>query len=278
MKPQARVIRWVMVGAAGRMGRQLITCARDNPALRLVGAVDRVGSDAIGFDAGEVAGGAASGVRITSDLDAALAAGADLAIDFSDATAVTANLQTCAARGVAVLVGTTGLPVSVEEQARGSAHAIPLMIAANTSLGVTVLAALVEAVARALPHDFDIEIVEAHHRLKKDAPSGTALALGRAAAAGRGRKLEDIAAGPREGLAPRREGEIGFAVVRGGDIVGDHSVLFAGPAERLTLAHQATDRAVFARGALRAGEWLASQPAGRYSMADFLNVKQYLAS
>lgn len=277
MNTQARVIRWVMVGAAGRMGRQLINCARDNPALRLVGAVDRVGSDALGFDAGEFAGGTSLGVSISSDLQAALA-GADLAIDFSDAAAVTANLQACEARGVAVLIGTTGLPVSVEDRARTAAQGIPLMIAANTSLGVTVLAALVEAVARALPREFDIEIVEAHHRLKKDAPSGTALALGRAAAAGLGRELADIAAGPRDGLAPRREGEIGFAVVRGGDIVGDHSVLFAGPAERLTLSHQATDRAVFARGALRAGEWLASQPAGRYSMADFLNVKQYLAS
>jgi 4-hydroxy-tetrahydrodipicolinate reductase len=133
--------------------------------------------------------------------------------------------------------------------------------------------ALVREVARALPEDFDIEIIEAHHRHKKDAPSGTALSLGQAAAEGRQRRLADVAVTTRDGVAPRREGDIGFAVVRGGDIVGDHTVLFAGPAERITLGHQATDRAIFARGALRAASWLVGKPPGRYSMADIINLK-----
>jgi 4-hydroxy-tetrahydrodipicolinate reductase len=172
-----------------------------------------------------------------------------------------------------MLVGTTGLVADIETHAARAALRIPVMIASNTSLGVTLLTALVREAARLLPDDFDIEIVEAHHRHKKDAPSGTALTLGRAAAQGRGVAFETVAVMAREGVAPRQAGEIGFSVIRGGDIVGEHDVIFAGTAEKLTLSHHATDRAVFARGALHAARWLAARPAGRYGMADFISMK-----
>jgi 4-hydroxy-tetrahydrodipicolinate reductase len=269
------MIRWVVVGAGGRMGRQLVACARAREALSLVGAVDRPDSPVVGQDVGELAGIGRAGLVVGDSLAECLRQSrAQVVVDFSEAAAAAANIETCAANHAAIVLGTTGLPPDVEGSAARAAQRIPVLIAANTSLGVTLLAMLAREVARALPEDFDIEIVEAHHRHKKDAPSGTALALGRAVAEGRGRRFEDVAVPSRGGRTERRPGEIGFAVVRGGDIVGDHTVLFAGDSERLTLCHQATDRAVFARGALRAAEWLAGQAPGRYTMSDVLSLKQ----
>ena len=247
-------MRVVIVGAAGRMGQALRQALAEVPGAQLVGAVDRQAADGI-----------------TTDLDAALV-GADVMIDFSSPQSTVAHLQACAARGVSALIGTTGIGPEVDAAANAAAKRIPVLIAANTSLGVTLLVELVRAAARALPAEFDIEITEAHHRHKKDAPSGTALALGRAAAAGRGQDLTPPAVG-FDRQVPRPAGEIGFAVLRAGDIVGDHSVLFAGAGERITLGHQATDRMIFARGAVKAAAWLVGRAAGRYQMSDVIGLK-----
>ncbi len=266
------MVRVVIVGATGRMGCTLVSCSRQLQGIVIAGAVDRADHPSIGHDVGELAGVGPIGVRVVGDLAGALA-GADVVVDFSDPSSTARNLDACAQAGVALLVGTTGLPDDIETHAQNAARRVPVLIASNTSLGVTLLAALVREAARLLPDDFDIEIVEAHHRHKKDSPSGTALALGRAAAEGRGVSLQDAAVLGRAGVAPRKIGDIGFAVVRGGDIVGEHDVIFAGTAEKLTFSHQATDRAVFARGALLAARWLAGRPAGRYQMSDFIAVK-----
>ena len=249
-------MRWVMVGAAGRMGQAITQLASAQPEFQCVGAIDRVADAARG---------------ITTDL-ASVLPGAQVMIDFSSPTQTAANLARCAEQGVAALVGTTGLSNDVEAAAAAATKRIPVLIAANTSLGVTLLAELVRAAARALPAEFDIEIFEGHHRHKKDAPSGTALALGRAVAAGRGQALDEAAVAPR-GAGERKIGEIGFSVLRAGDIVGDHAVYFAGEGERLVLQHQATDRSVFARGALQAARWLVGKPAGRYSMMDVISTQ-----
>jgi 4-hydroxy-tetrahydrodipicolinate reductase len=249
-------MRWVMVGAAGRMGQAVTQLASVQAEFHCAGAIDRTADAARG---------------ITTDL-ASVLPGAQVMIDFSSPTQTAANLARCAEYGVAALVGTTGLGDDVEVAATAAAQRIPVLIAANTSVGVTLLAELVRAAARALPGEFDIEIFESHHRLKKDAPSGTALALGRAAAAGRGQALGQVAVAPR-GSGERRIGEIGFSVLRAGDIVGDHTVYFAGEGERLVLRHEATDRSVFARGALQAARWLIGRPPGRYSMADVIGLK-----
>ena len=248
-------MRVVIVGAAGRMGRCLRDLLADWRGATLVAAIDRTADAAAG---------------ITTDLSAALVE-AQVMLDFSSPARTVEHLDACAAQGVAALVGTTGLGPEVEAAADRAARAVPVLIAANTSLGVTLLIELVRAAARALPADFDLEIIEAHHRHKQDAPSGTALALGAAAAGGRGESLAQLMAPPRVSGRPRRAGEIGFAVLRGGDLVGSHTVLFAGSGEQLTLAHQATDRAVFARGALQAAAWLVGQRPGRYAMADVVS-------
>lgn len=259
----------VIVGASGRMGRALVQCLAEQPQLTLHAAVDRSDSPEQGMDVAALAGLPAMGLRIGSDLKSALR-GARVMIDFSDPTATAGNLTECAHARVAAFIGTTGQRSDIAAQLQSAARHVPVLLAANTSVGITLLTELVRRVARSLPADFDIEITEAHHRAKKDAPSGTALHLGRAAADGRGRRFEDLAVFVRQGVEPRQTGEIGFSVLRGGDIVGDHSVLFAGAGERLVLTHQATDRAIFARGALRGAAWLADQPAGSYSMRDVL--------
>ncbi|MEZ5458811.1 MAG: 4-hydroxy-tetrahydrodipicolinate reductase [Steroidobacteraceae bacterium] len=268
------MVRAIVAGAAGRMGRAVIAAAHAQEGLARQGlvvsaALEHAASAALGADSGELAGIGRNGIAVGANLDAALATG-DVLIDFTDAATTLAHLEACARARVAALICTTGLAADVYRRADELAREIPVLIAANTSLGVTLLAELVRQAARVLPTEFDIEVIEAHHRHKKDAPSGTALALGRAAADGRGQALEQTARWARHGVSPRAEGEIGFAVVRGGDIVGDHSVLFAGPAERLVLSHQATDRAIFARGAVAAAAWLASQAPGRYEMRDFI--------
>ena len=266
------MIRAVIVGASGRMGRALLRCALQWPAGKVIAAVDHAGSEFIGRDAGELAGIGANGMLVRHDLAALLAAGADVVIDFSDASATAGHLDICAAASMPILVGTTGLHASVEAHAAAAAQRTAVLLSPNTSLGVTLLSELVRRVARSLPAEFDIEIVETHHRQKKDAPSGTALALGAAAAEGRGQQLGQVARQGRSGLSPRIEGEIGFSVMRGGDVVGEHAVRFLGPGERLELTHVATDREIFARGALKVAEWLAAQPPGRYLMKDTISL------
>jgi 4-hydroxy-tetrahydrodipicolinate reductase len=295
--------RVALVGVTGRMGQALVRASSEFADVRITGAVASSSSPSLGRDAGELAGTQRLGVAVTSDLRAALDQ-ADVAIDFSQHQATRANLAACQAARKPLVLGTTGFSPEVAAQFDAAGREIPLLVAPNTSLGVTLLLELVRAAARALPSEFDIEIIEAHHRMKVDAPSGTALALGRAAAEGRvlaaGVVRPGGAAGPGGGAgAPasvagdagtqvagsgvdtaavsragrRREGDIGYAVVRGGDIVGEHTVLFAGLGEQLSLGHRATDRTLFARGALRAALWLASRPPGRYAMRDLLADK-----
>ena len=262
------VLRAVIIGATGRMGQALLRVAHERSDLRIAGAVAGAESAQLGRDAGEIAGVGRLGVPIVSDLSAALTE-CDVALDFSRSSATAANLAACCAAGKPVLVGTTGLPAEVMNELERAARHIPLLVAANTSLGITLLLELVHESARALPLDFDVEILESHHRHKRDAPSGTALALGAAVAQARGQSLEDVAVDHRAGRANvREEGEIGFAVVRGGDLAGEHTVLFAGTGEQLVLTHRATDRAIFARGALTAAAWLVGRPPGRYMMRD----------
>jgi 4-hydroxy-tetrahydrodipicolinate reductase len=265
--------RVAIIGVTGRMGQALVRAATEAPDVAVAAAVASLKNSALGKDAGELAGVGKLGVAVTADLAAALSR-ADVAIDFSNGAATQTNLAACRQARKPLLVGTTGYPPDTDFDA--AARDIPVLVAPNTSLGVTLLIELVRQAAAALPGQFDIEIIEAHHRMKKDAPSGTALALGRAAAEGRSQSLDPVrreGGAPRQGLAPRQGSEIGFAVVRGGDIVGEHSVLFAGMGESLTLSHRATDRALFARGALQAAVWLESRAPGRYFMRDLFTSK-----
>ena len=282
--------RAAIIGVSGRMGLALVRAAAESKDISITAAVASPDSSALGADAGELAAVGSLGVTVTSDLAAALAQ-ADVAIDFSNASATQSNLAACLQARKPLLIGTTGFTPGAEFEA--AAREIPLLVAPNTSLGVTVLIELVRQAAAALPPSFDIEIIEAHHRMKKDAPSGTAIALGQAAAEGRGQTLHGIGGAlqvsqgdaprqgevarqgnaVRQGNAPRQGSEIGFAVVRGGDIVGAHDVLFAGLGESLTLSHRATDRAIFARGALRAAVWLQSRAPGKYFMRDLFTSK-----
>ncbi len=269
--------RVVIVGVSGRMGRALVRAACELPDVRITGAVASAGSASLGRDVGVLAGIEPLGLEVSSDLPAALAA-ADVAIDFSQPHATRANVAACRAARKPLLVGTTGFTAELTEaELDAAARDIPLLIAPNTSLGVALLMELVRRAARALPPEFDIEIIEAHHRMKRDAPSGTALALARAAGEGRGLAPPEAVSGASAArVGPRREGDIGFAVVRGGDIVGEHTVLFAGSGEELRLGHRASDRAIFARGALRGAQWLLGRPAGRYGMSDIVHSNHAL--
>lgn len=263
------MIRLAVIGATGRMGLALVRAARARPDLGITAGIAPPESAHAGRDLGELAGVERLGVSIGADLSAALAM-CDVAVDFSRPVAAAANLAACCAAGKPLLIGTTGLPGDMHQELERAARHIALLVAPNTSLGVTLLVELARQCARALPAHFDVEIIEAHHRHKRDAPSGTAHALGAAVAEARGVALDPSVLQHRAAGHVRREGEIGFAVVRGGDIVGEHTVLFAGPGEQLTLGHRATDRAVFARGALDAAVWLARRAPGRYEMRDVL--------
>jgi 4-hydroxy-tetrahydrodipicolinate reductase len=257
----------VLIGATGRMGQNILRQLPHFPALTLCGATASASSVALGEDAGTRAGLPANGVRITAALPPLLAQ-AKLVLDFSSAPAAAATLAACVAAGVPLLLGTTGLARELQMPLARAAERIALLVAPNTSLGLNLLLSLVRTAARALPLGYDVEIVEAHHRDKTDAPSGTALALGQMAAEARGSALESQAIYARHGTGARQRGQIGFASLRGGDVVGEHEVLFLGEGERLMLRHSVGDRSVFARGALVAGQWLAGQAPGRYQMAD----------
>ena len=271
--------RAVLIGASGRMGRQIVRelagAAMDGTAdLRLVGAVASATSRALGADVGTHAEGVPLGVSITAIAQLpSLLANADVALDFSRGAALAEHLADCVAARVPLLIGTTGASTGLDAQIDAAARSIAVLVAPNTSLAVNVLLELVRRAAQALPEQYDIEIVETHHRHKLDAPSGTALALGAAAAQGRGGPpLSERAVHGRSGHdCARAAGQIGFASLRGGDVVGEHRVLLLGPGESLELVHRATDRAVFARGAILAAAWLASRAPGRYVMQDFLS-------
>jgi len=267
------VIRVAVIGVTGRMGRAIVRAADESTEVDVVAGVASATSRELGRDIGELAGVAAYGISVSSDVKAALAA-CDVAIDFSNATATAANVGACYAARKPLVVGTTGFGADVEEAIARAARDIAVLVAPNTSLGVTMLVELVREAARALPaKDFDVAISETHHRHKKDAPSGTALALGRAAAEGRGEpppRADSVIVAAHKGADA---GGIHFAVTRAGDIVGEHSVLFAGAGEQLVLSHRATDRSIFARGAIRAAAWVAAARPGRYVMRDVVGYK-----
>lgn len=265
-------LRLIVAGAAGRMGRTLIKTIAETEGVTLAAALEGPRSAALGQDAGLLAGCGANGISVSSDALAAVVA-ADAILDFTTPKA-SVELAALAAQARAVhVIGTTGLtPEDLAKIAAAARHAV-VVRSGNMSLGVNLLAALVEQAARALGPEFDIEIVEMHHRMKVDAPSGTALLLGEAAATGRGGKLDDLAVRVRDGhTGARPEGAIGMAALRGGSVVGDHSVIFAGQGERLELTHRAEDRSIFARGAVRAAIWGRGRKPGLYSMRDVLGI------
>lgn len=261
-----------VVGCAGRMGRAVLHEVLAAPDLVLAGGVERSGHPELGRDLGLLAGAPAAGVVAQDDLGALLAT-ADALIDFSAPEASLEHARACAERGRPLVIGTTGFSAEQDLELSRLAGQFPLLVAPNMSLGVNLLLLLTKQVAQALGPEFDIEILEMHHRQKRDAPSGTALALGRAAAEGRNIRLEEAAIRVRDGLTgPRQRGTIGFATLRGGDVVGDHTVIFAGDGERIVLQHLAADRRIYARGAVAAARWLVGRPPGRYGMRDVLGL------
>jgi len=272
MNPGGRMseMRAAVAGAGGRMGRAVIRLLAETEGASLVASIERTGSPHVGQDAGSVAEIAANGVIITDDLQAALG-DADAVIDFSAPASTVALAQAAAEAGVVLVTGTTGLSAEDGAALNEAARSIPVVQAGNMSLGVNLLAQFVRQAARALDSSYDIEVVEMHHRHKVDAPSGTSLMFGAAAAEGRGVALADVAVRGRDGhTGERPEGAIGFAALRGGTVVGDHTVMFAGDGESIELTHRAFDRAIFARGALAAARWAIGRHPGRYSMADEL--------
>lgn len=265
-------MRLVVTGAAGRMGRMLIKTIHETPGVVLSGALEREGSIALGEDAGLLAGCGKAGVAISLDPLAAILK-ADGILDFSTPAASIEFAALAAQARIALVTGTTGLSADDLARIAAAARHAPIVRSGNMSLGVNLLAALARRAAKALGADFDIEILEMHHRMKVDAPSGTALLLSEAVAEGRGVDLAARTAPPRHGhTGARRSGDIGFASLRGGSVAGDHSVIFAGDGERIELTHRADDRAVFARGAVKAALWAHGRKAGLYSMADVLGL------
>jgi 4-hydroxy-tetrahydrodipicolinate reductase len=262
----------VITGASGRMGQMLVKTVVASGKARLVGCIERPGNAWLGRDIGEAMGGAPLGVVVTDDALPAFAS-AQAVIDFTT-PAATVDFAALAAQARAVhVIGTTGLEAAHHAKLDAAARHAVVVQAGNMSLGVNLLTRLTQKVAAALDADWDIEVIEAHHRMKVDAPSGTALMLGQAAADGRGVSLDAARVSGRDGITGARDrGSIGFSAIRGGDIVGEHDVLFAGEGERIILRHVATDRTIFARGALRAALWGQGQKPGRYDMMDVLGL------
>lgn len=260
-------------GAAGRMGRELIVACAAREELTLVAAYGAPGSAALGMDAGRLAGTEDCGVLLTASDDMA-ATSFDVLVDFSLPTPAMAALAHCRRQGAAMVIGTTGFSVGQQREIEAAAARIAIVQAPNYSAGVNLSLDLVRRAAAALGDDVDIEIIEAHHRHKVDAPSGTALRLGEVAAEATGRRLADCAVYAREGhTGERKRSSIGFATVRGGDIVGEHTVLFAGDGERIEITHRASSRQTFAGGAMRAAAWVAAASAGHYDMRDVLGLR-----
>ena len=264
--------RVAIAGATGRMGQMLIEAVRASGDCQLAGALDRADSPALGHDAGAFAGWS-SGVPVTADLAAGLQS-AQVLIDFTRPEATMAHLAACRAQGVALVIGTTGFTDAQKAELAAAAQGIAIVQAPNMSVGVNVTLKLLELAAKALSTGYDIEIIEAHHRHKVDAPSGTALKMGEVVAQALGRELKDCAVYERHGHTGERDpSSIGFATIRGGDIVGEHTVLFAGTGERIEIAHKSSSRAGYAQGSLRAVRFLADKKSGLFDMADVLNLR-----
>ena len=267
-----RAVRVIVVGASGRMGRMLVRAVAEHAQTTLVAATERHGSEFIGRDAGELAGIETLGVVLTGDIQNT--PDADLLIDFTTPAATLMHAEFVADRGMRMVIGTTGFDAVQMQLLRQHLDNTAVVMAANYSVGVNLALNLIEQAAAVLGNDYDAEIFEAHHRHKVDAPSGTALAMGEALARGRQVQLDDVEILSREGITGARKlGSIGFSVVRGGNIVGEHKAMFIADEERIEINHQAADRMVFARGAVRAAVWLAEQPHGWYDMQDVLNLR-----
>jgi len=257
------VIRAAVAGAAGRMGSRILAALREEKDFAITGAFERPDSDQVGREA--------CGVPIAAGIEGALSQGTDVVIDFTAPAASLQNARVCAARGVALVIGTTGFSAGQKDELRAAARKIPLLLAPNMSIGVNVLFRLVAEAARALGPAFEVEIVEMHHRMKRDAPSGTALRLAEVAAEALGLPGKEAFVCQRQGeTGERKSGTIGVQALRGGDVVGDHTVYFLADGERLELTHRAASRDNFARGALRAARWLAGRKPGFYGMHDVL--------
>ncbi|GIK25250.1 MAG: 4-hydroxy-tetrahydrodipicolinate reductase [Rhodocyclales bacterium] len=261
-----------IAGSSGRMGRTLIEAVLSAGDMQLVAALEHADSPFLGKDAGELAG-ASCGVSITDDFDTALAQ-ADCLIDFTRPAGTLAHLASCHKRGVAMVIGTTGLETEQKLVIQDASHSIPIVFAPNMAVGVNLVFKLLDTAARVLSQGYDIEVIEAHHRHKVDAPSGTALRMGEVVAEALGRDLSKCAVYGREGVTGERDpSTIGFATVRGGDIVGDHTVLFAGTGERVEITHKAASRMPYALGSLRAARFLKGRKSGLYDMQDVLGLR-----
>ncbi len=259
-----------IVGCAGRMGRMLISEVLATDGCEIGGGVDQPGSPDLGRDLGSLVGRDALGIAVSESLEDLFAA-SDVVTDFTIPDSIFNTTRLAVAHGTALVCGTTGLEARHMDAIRAAASRVPVVQAFNMSIGINLLLGLAKQVAGILGPDYDIEIVEMHHRHKVDAPSGTALAIGRAAAEGRGVDLDEVSQRVRDGhTGPRRRGDIGFATLRGGDVIGDHSLVFAAEGERIELAHRASSRAIYARGAVRAALWTRDRPAALYSMRDVL--------
>jgi 4-hydroxy-tetrahydrodipicolinate reductase len=264
--------RMGVVGCAGRMGRMLVAEIAGTEGCSVAGGSEAPGSAYVNQDIGELAGIGRIGISIGETVEK-LMRDSDVVLEFTSPAATAEHAELAASLGTAMVIGTTGLSPEQGERVRQAARQVPIVWAPNMSLGVNVMLSVVEEIARRLGPDWDVEIMEMHHRNKVDAPSGTALALGQAAAAGRGVALNEVAQRGRDGITgPRRSGDIGFAALRGGDTVGDHHVIFAGAAEHLELVHRATSRAIYAKGAVRAARWVVGHPPGVYGLKEVLGL------
>jgi len=267
------MIKAIVVGAAGRMGRTLVSLLKESAALTLASAVESKGHVSIGEDAGDVAGCGRIGIEIREDLSSALERG-EVVIDFTTPSATLEHLRLTVQHRRAIVIGTTGFTPPELSELRTLARSVPCVFSPNMSVGVNVILRVIAEMAKTFGEDYDIEVIEAHHRLKKDAPSGTALKMAEVLAKATNRDLEQVGVYARKGLiGERKRGEIGIQAIRAGDIVGDHTVLFGGMGERVEITHRVQSRDTFARGALRAARWVVRQPPGLYDMQDVLGIK-----
>ncbi|MBI4714689.1 MAG: 4-hydroxy-tetrahydrodipicolinate reductase [Nitrospirae bacterium] len=267
-----KTVKAVVTGAAGRMGWRIISLIRETPGIELAGALERTGHPSVGSDAGEIAGCGRTGIVITDDL-ADILRDADLYIDFSVPHASVENLRTAASLGKAAIIGTTGFGPEEIEEIGSLSRDVPCVLSPNFSIGVNVVFQLIAEAAKRLGNDYDVEIIEAHHRHKKDAPSGTAMRMAQILAEALGRDLNKVGKYARHGIIGERDPkEIGIQTIRGGDIVGDHTVYFAGLGETVSITHRAQSRDNFARGAIRAALWIAGKKPGLYDMGDVLGL------
>ena len=267
------MINVVVAGAAGRMGCRLVALIKDSTVLTLAGAIEGKGHHAVGDDAGETAGCGRAGFPITDDLAALLDRG-EVVIDFSAPEATLDHIRTVAQHRRAMVIGTTGFSAPQLEELKSLAGQVPCVLSPNMSVGVNLICKVIGEMAKTLGDEYDVEVIEAHHRLKKDAPSGTALKIAEVLAKAVNRDLDQVGVYARKGLiGERKKGEIGIQTIRAGDIVGDHTILFGGMGERIEVTHRASSRDTFAGGALRAARWVVRQPPGLYDMMDVLSLR-----